>query len=226
MTKQMASDINSPISVLVADDDKVIAEILHDLIAGPERTVVVCHDGQQAIEQIKKNRFDLIVTDMVMPGQDGLAVLKFARQMHPEVIVIILTGYASLESAVSAIKEGAYDYIRKPCKLEEIRIVIERATEKIKLFKENRDLLDKLQQAHRELMVCGQKKEAGKNNITSLNFFSSNMAGLHFLYNHPSRSNCIDKLEVLSHLKENGSLTEDEFRSFKNHYLKMIQAPE
>lgn len=212
-----------PINILIADDDKVIADILKDIISTPERKVDICHDGRAAVERIKTDHIDLVVVDLVMPEIGGLDVLKYAKKINPDIIGIIVTGYASLETAVTAIKEGAYDYIMKPCKLDEIRIVINRATEKIQLHRENRALLQNLERASHELMVLDQNKQADKKNPASLNFFSSNMAGLHYLYNNNSSHNFVDKLQTLSDLKENGMLTAAEFKEFKNYYLKMIR---
>jgi len=157
-----------------------------------------------------------------MPRVGGLDVLKYAKKVNPDVIVIIITGYASIETAIMAIKEGAYDYIRKPCKLEEIKIVVENAVDKIKLNRENRELLKKLQDAYHELMLLKEEKDEGKK-IASINFFSSNMPSLHYLYDNDSPpNNYVDKLQALSSLKENGMLTESEFKVFKGHLLKMV----
>ena len=218
----MHEEIGLQIKILIADDDKTIADILKDLISGSERLVDAFHDGLAAIESIQKNYYDLIIADLVMPGASGLEVLRYARKVNPDVIVIIITGYASLETAITAIKEGAYDYIRKPCKLEEIKIVVENAIDKIKLNRENRILLKKLQDAYHQLMVLKNEKSEDEK-IANINFFSSNMPSLHYLYNTDSLpSNHIDKLQALSSLKENGMLTENEFKEFKQHLLKMI----
>ena len=207
------------IRILVADDDKVIADIFKDLLSSEDRIVETCHDGQEAADLLQAGDFDLLMADLVMPKMGGLEVLTYAKQINPDIIVIIVTGYASLETAVTAIKEGAYDYIIKPCKLDEIRIVIDRAIEKIKLHKENKELLGKLQAAYRDLMVLDMKKEESRSR--GRGFVSSNMAGLHHLYDN-SNQNCIDKLQTLANLKASGAITEYEFKEFKNHYLKMI----
>ena len=214
---------NQNIRILIADDDKVIADILKDLLSNQERTVEICYDGQEAADKIQQGGFDLVMADLVMPKMGGLEVLKYAKNINPDVIVIIVTGYASLETAVTAIKEGAYDYIIKPCKLDEIRIVIDRATEKIKLHQENKELLKKLQDAYHELMVLNIQKDGRKEH--GHNFVSSNMAGLHDLYNK-TNTNVVDKLQTLSHLRESGMLTEHEFKTFKNNYLKTIALEE
>ncbi len=221
---------NGPqIKILIVDDDKVIADILFDLIADNQRSVDVCHDGLTAIEYIQKDSYDLIIVDLVMPKVGGLDILKYVKKTHPDSIVIILTGYASLETAIMAIREGAYDYIRKPCKLEEIKIVVDNAIDKIALSRENRELLGKLQDAYRELMVLKQEDDekpflAVDEKAENINFFSSSPPNLHYLYNTDSpSSNYVDKLQALISLKDNGTLTETEFNEFKRHLLKRIR---
>lgn len=215
--------INDPIRILIVDDDKIIADILKDLTSTPEaeRSVSVCYDGNEAINRLRNSFFDLIITDLMMPDTDGLEVLKFAKKMNPAVLVIIVTGYASLETAVIAIKEGAYDYIMKPCKLDEIGIVINRATDTIKLNRENKELLRKLQEACNELMAINKLRDKTEKS-GSLNIFSSSMAGLHYLYDNSAPGNYADQLQTLASLKEKGMLTEFEFKTFKNHYLNIM----
>ena len=169
-----------PISILIADDDKVIADIFKDLLTSENRSVETCHNGRSAVEMLQQGNIDLLMADLVMPEMGGLEVLKHAKKINPDIIVIIVTGYASLETAVAAIKEGAYDYIIKPCKLDEIRIVINRAIEKIRLHKENRELLKKLQDAYRDLVALDMNK--APNSSKGHDFVSSNLAGLHHLY--------------------------------------------
>jgi DNA-binding response OmpR family regulator len=218
----MHEETGLQIKTLVVDDDRIIADVLKDLVSDKDRSVDVCYDGLQAIDLIQKASYDLIIVDLVMPRVGGIDVLKYAKKINPNIIVIIITGYASLETAIIAIKEGAYDYIRKPCKLEEIRIVVENAIEKIRLNRENRELLRKLQDAYHQLMVLRKEKEKD-DKIPSINFYPSNLPSLHYLYNPGSSpDNYIDKLQALSSLKENGLLTESEFKLFKSHLLRMM----
>jgi CheY-like chemotaxis protein len=214
---------NSPqVKILIVDDDKSIAGVLEGLVSSKGRTVHVCHDGMAALERIGKDRYDLILVDLIMPKLGGLEILKYAKKINPEIIVVILTGYASLETAVTAIREGAYDYISKPCKLEEIEIVVENAIEKIKLNRENRALLKKLQDAYHELIEL--KKEKGEEKISSINFFSSNMPSLYSEYrNKTPPDSFIEQLETLSAFKENGTLTDKEFKTFKEHLIDKIK---
>ena len=228
MPRQMIEENGPQIKILIIDDDKVVADILFDLIADSQRSVDVCYDGLAAIECIQKDSYDLIIVDLVMPKVGGLDILKYAKKTNPNSIVIIMTGYASLETAITAIREGAYDYITKPCKLEEIKIVIDNAIDKIKLNRENRELVAKLQDAYRELMVLKKEDDENKFLIATekpenINFFSSSPPNLHYLYNADSPStNYFDKLQALTSLKDNGMLTENEFNEFKKHLLKMI----
>ena len=211
------------IKILIVDDDKVVADVLGDLISeNGERTVDVCYDGLSAIETIQKNLYDLLIVDLVMPRVGGLDLLKYAKKVNPDIIVVIITGYASLETAIMAIKEGAYDYIRKPCNLEEIKIVVKNAIDRITLHRENKDLVKKLQDAYHELMVLKEKKLEDAE-AANINLFSPNVPSLHYLYNpdYPP-DNYVEKLQALSSLKENGLLTDSEFKAFKKHLVGVI----
>jgi len=208
--------------ILVVDDDKIIADVFRDIISAEDKVVNVCYDGERAIEDIKMNAYDLIITDLAMPGLGGIDVLQYAKKINPDVIVIIVTGYASLESAIMAIKEGAYDYIRKPCKVEEIKIVVDNAVEKIRMNRENSILTEKLRNAYEELTEAKKRlvEEEKKENV---NFFSSNMSNLQHLYSAGEANNdYFERLKTLSALRQNGILNEDEFNTFKRHLVKMI----
>jgi len=220
----MLEETSLQIKILIIDDEKAVADILKDFLSHKERSVDVCYSGLSGIQSIQKNSYDLLIVDLVMPKVGGLDILRYAKKTNPDALVIIITGHASLETAVMAIKEGAYDYIRKPCKLEEIRIVVENAIDKIKLYRENRELIKKLQDAYNELMVYKQEKDDNKKNAT-INFFSSNTPSLHYLYNNSSLpNNYVEKLQALSSLKDSGNLTEDEFKTFKRNLInKMIE---
>lgn len=218
----MPGETSQQIKILIVDDDRDIADILVDIVSIKERAVDVCYDGVDAVKSIQSSVYDLVIVDLIMPRMGGLDVLKYAKKSNPDALVIIITGYASLETAVTAVKEGAYDYIRKPWKLEEIKIVVENAVDKIKLHRENRELLKKLQDAYHELMVLKAKKNED-DKIAKINFFSSNMPNLHYLYNNSSPSSSyVDELQALSSLRESGTLTASEFKAFKSHLLKMI----
>jgi DNA-binding NtrC family response regulator len=222
----MPKKTKQQINILIVDDEKAVADLLKDCISDDKRFIDVCYDGLEGIDHIQNNLYDLIIVDLVMPKVGGLDVLKYAKTANPDVLVIIITGYASLETAIMAVREGAYDYIRKPCKLEEMRIAVDNAIDKIKLLRQNKELLKEIQDTYNELMLLKKEKKADKK-ISSINFFSSNMPSLHYLYNNSSFSNnTVDKLQALSSLKESGSLTESEFKTFKHNLLKSIYSEE
>jgi DNA-binding NtrC family response regulator len=223
MDTEMREPDDSSIKILIVDDDRTIADVLCDLVSDTARRVDVRYDGVTALEAIQKTPYDLILVDLVMPRMGGLDVLKFAKKSNPDVVVIIITGYASLETAITAVKEGAYDYIRKPWKLEEIKIVVENAVDKIQLYRENNKLVKQLQDAYGELLALKKGTEAKDESIAKINFFPSNIPSFHYLYSdNGAGSSHIDKLQALSSLRENGMLTEEEFKDFKRHLLKAI----
>jgi CheY-like chemotaxis protein len=151
---------NEPLKILLVDDYIPSRNVLEESLEGDDFTIVTSENGLEAIHTLKKNRFDLVITDLKMPGATGIEVLKNAREMNPDVQVIIITGYASLETAIEAIKSGAYDYITRPFKLDEIKVVVNNACEKIRLIKENQRLMFSLEELYRKMKGL-QKKETG-----------------------------------------------------------------
>ena len=118
-----------PARILIVDDEAEVCTFLERVLSGPKRQVSICLSGQEAVAKLEQGAFDLVITDMRMPGLDGLDVLRKARQMEPLCQVIVITGFGSIESAVEVMKLGAYDYITKPFNLDRIRIVVDKALE-------------------------------------------------------------------------------------------------
>ena len=139
--------------ILVVDDEKSMREILQIFLKNEGYNVSVASNGAAAIEDIKKDIFDLIITDMNMPKASGLDLLKSAKQISPDIIVVIITAFGSTDSAVEAMKLGAYDYIQKPFQMDEIRIVVKNALEKQKLQKDVSVLKDQLGPASLENII-------------------------------------------------------------------------
>ena len=154
--------------VWVAEDDEELREILGEFLRQSGREIRLFGNGQDALEAVKKDSFDILVTDLMMPGADGIQILREAKKIHPECIVIIMTGYASLDTAIQAIRGGAYDYIQKPFKFEEFGIVIRNASEKITLTRENRLLLQQWKNAMEEVSQLRESWENHLENMMSL----------------------------------------------------------
>src|SRR5213594_1035853 len=123
--------------VLVVDDERSMRELLAIMLKQAGHDVTVADGGEAAIRALQSNTFDLVITDLRMRKTDGLAVLRATKQHSPQTIVLVVTAYASTETAVEAMKLGAYDYITKPFKLEAIRLTIEKALERKRLHDEN-----------------------------------------------------------------------------------------
>ena len=122
--------------ILVVDDEKSMREILEIFLKSEGYGVSVAENGEKAIEAVKKDIFDLIITDMKMPKVGGLELLKNVKQITPDTVVVIVTAFGTTESAVAAMKLGAYDYIQKPFQMDDIRLVVKNALEKQKLQKD------------------------------------------------------------------------------------------
>jgi DNA-binding NtrC family response regulator len=132
--------------ILVVDDEKDICRALEFLLSGEGYSVTTALSGEEAIELLKKTDFDVVLTDLKMDKVDGIAVLEEAKRLNPETAVILMTAYASVESAVDAMKKGASDYIVKPFINEEIRLTIKRVLEQMRLQSENIALKRELSQ--------------------------------------------------------------------------------
>ena len=119
--------------ILLVDDDLLILQAISSSLEQEGYNVTTADNGEKAIELIKENNFDLILTDLVMEPVDGMGVLKKAKEINPESIVIILTGYGDLISAIEALRLDADDYLLKPCESEEISFGISSLLEKMEL---------------------------------------------------------------------------------------------
>jgi len=141
--------------VLVVDDERSMQEFLEIFLRREGYDVQTASDVDTAIAQLESDDFDLIITDMQMPGKTGLDLILEAREVAPEAIVIVVTAFGTTDSAISAMKEGAYDYLTKPFKLDELRIVIEKALEKKVLSVENQRLRKELRNHSRDRKLIG-----------------------------------------------------------------------
>jgi len=224
------------LKILIVDDDKKLLSVMKNIFTEEGHEVDICSDGLNAINMCREQKYDLIITDLMMPGANGLEVLKATRKIDPSTIVILVTGFASLETAIEAIREGAYDYITKPFKLEEIKILVSNAWEKIRLIHENQRLIDELQEAYKQLNMLKKIMGVGENDNDLIRdrsdsshdsdgpiiagsmlplYYSENITGV----NPPALSD----LERISTLKEKGFLSEEEFGLCKSKLFKNIK---
>lgn len=148
--------------ILITDDDMDLRELLTEAVKNWGYEVSVARDGDEALRKLRMERFDIVITDLMMPGMDGLALLQKIKDLDKEILVIIITGYATIETAVKAIESGAYDYIAKPFRLDELMIVIKNACERLRLVLQNRALLEELRTAYGEIGVLKKALSAGE----------------------------------------------------------------
>ena len=113
--------------ILVVDDEESSRVMLSDYFTGIGYDVVTAEDGEDALKKFTPGAFDCVISDLFMPTVDGLELLKKIKNEDHEVFFLIMTGYPAIDSAVNAMKEGAYDYITKPFHMEDIRLKVERA---------------------------------------------------------------------------------------------------
>jgi signal transduction histidine kinase/DNA-binding response OmpR family regulator/putative methionine-R-sulfoxide reductase with GAF domain len=137
--------------ILVIDDEVRMAESLQALLSGLDYTVDMAFDGNEAAEKIRQGGYDLIISDIKLPHKTGLELLKLAHEIDPEMVVILITAYASVESAVDAIGQGAYDYLVKPVEFSHLKIAVERALDKHFSNRARLELMDKLKGKNRQL---------------------------------------------------------------------------
>lgn len=134
-------------SVLVVDDEQIIRELFYQVLTEQGHAVLVAKSGEEAIDMLKSQEFDVVLTDLRMESVDGIAVLRTAKRMDSTIEVIIVTGYTTLDSIVGAIREGAYDYLTKPSGLDRLTIAVEHALHKRQLTLERDQLVHDLRQA-------------------------------------------------------------------------------
>ncbi|MGC4064274.1 MAG: response regulator [Polyangiaceae bacterium] len=130
--------------ILVVDDEKLIRDVLADFLNLEGYDVRTADDGASALLALERERFDMVISDLKMPNLGGLELLRTIAHSHPQTLTVIMTGFGTVETAIDAMKQGAYDYILKPFKVEEIVHIVQRGLEKRRLAAENLRLREAL----------------------------------------------------------------------------------
>jgi len=129
--------MNKQINILLVDDEEPIREAMLLLLKAADYRITACASGQEALQTLANEQFDIVITDLFLPDITGIDILTKAKGLFPSLEVILITGHASAETAVRAMKEGAFDYITKPLNFEELRMILAKAVEKQRLLSEN-----------------------------------------------------------------------------------------
>jgi FixJ family two-component response regulator len=236
MTMELSHETQSDLRIWIAEDDDEFREILGSSLARERRTIRLFKDGREVLEALPEGPFDILIADLRMPGADGIQILNEVKRLHPDRIVIIMTGYASIDSAIQAIRGGAYDYIRKPFKSEELEIVIKNASERIALIRENHSLLQKLKETVEEMnhmkkvweehlsnMVDLYARVSPDQRLSEMELILSQLNPVPPDQDIPKREfsdNALRVLEKLIQFRKEELIDESEFLAFKKMLLK------
>jgi len=222
------------LDVLIVDDDKRLLSVLKSLLTEEGHKVTTYMDGLAAMEACVNTAFDLVITDLMLPGASGMEVLKACRKAHPSTLVVLITGFASLETAIEAIREGAYDYITKPFKMEEMKILVKNAGEQIRLIQENKRLFQELQDAYEQIRmvkkIMGAASGEGEaaEERASIERNSPLIAGSMLPHSYTEngfsgRQAVLSDLERIASLREKGFLSDEEFELCKAKLLHNLK---
>jgi len=150
--------MNTHHRILVVDDEEQMRDLLAKVLERKGYQVAVSADGSEALALLEREPVDLVVTDVRMPGLDGMEALRAIKELNPETIVLIMTGFGSIDQAVQAVKEGAYDYINKPFKIDEMLLTIEKALEERRLRHEVTTLRQELRTRYHFENLIGKSR--------------------------------------------------------------------
>ncbi|WP_419787625.1 sigma-54-dependent transcriptional regulator [Pseudodesulfovibrio sp.] len=145
-------------SILVVEDERIARENLTHILTNSGHHVTAMASAEEGLRELEAREYDLVITDLMLPGMDGIEMLDRARARHPYIMVIVVTGHATVSNAVEAMQKGAHSYIEKPFKLDELRIQVERALEQHALSAEVLRLRRLLDQGKSDIPLVGQSE--------------------------------------------------------------------
>ena len=148
--------------ILIVEDEDLMRELLSKILEGENYRIYQAPSGEDALRILQDQAIDLILTDLRLKGMNGLQLLTEARAQDPEIVVVVMTAYASVETAVEAMRKGAYDYITKPFINDEIRVMLRRALNQRHLSRENRHLKRELRERYRFENIVGTSEAMEK----------------------------------------------------------------
>ncbi|HMF11574.1 MAG TPA: sigma-54 dependent transcriptional regulator [Gemmataceae bacterium] len=152
----MATPPHKTLRVLFVDDEKSLQEFMRTELPRLGHEVTVCPDGRSALKALEKSSFDAAILDLRMPGMNGIEVLEHLKQVAPDTEAVVMTGHASTDTAISAMRLGAFDYITKPCKLAEIEAVLQKVAETRELKHQNLALQSRVEAAEGPTILVGK----------------------------------------------------------------------
>jgi two-component system response regulator PilR (NtrC family) len=145
-------------NILIVDDEEVLQDVLTVLLRKEGHHTVSAWSGEEALEVLEREEIDLVLLDLMLPGMHGMQVLKEIRQRQPDQVIVVITAFSSIESAIEAMREGAFHYIPKPFKNEEVLLTLRKGLEQRRLTAENRSLREQLRQRFGFDNIIGKSK--------------------------------------------------------------------
>ncbi len=159
---EATEDITARERILVVDDDPSMRQFLSIMLSKEGYDVVTVSTGQEAIERVRAEAVDVVITDIKMPGMDGIAVLESLKKADPSLPVVIMTAYASQQTAIDALNKGAFQYLEKKAKNDDIKLVVKNALAMKRVQRENQYLKKQLKRTHGERQIVGSSPEMEK----------------------------------------------------------------
>lgn len=221
---------------MIADDDDLCRGLIKESIDSEDVEIYSASNGLEALSFIQSHNIDVLITDLNMPQLDGLSLINLARQVNPNIVSIIITGFGSLETAIQAIQQGAYDYVQKPFSVERIAVVARNAVEKTRTLKEKGRLLRELETAYQKLKLLEtrsptvEEREGAAEAIQAQDhdgyYVVSKSALPLFCYDSSiaSSSRILSHLERLNELKRDGAVSDQEFDTLKQYIIKQLRS--
>lgn len=205
--------------ILVVDDEVFVRDLLNEFLGKQGYDVALAESGEAAVGYTKSNQIDVALVDLKMPGIDGLETLNQIINIDPNIPVIIMTGYPTIETSIKALRLGAYDYVIKPFKLNELKGAVEKAIKERKLKVEIDYLRKKIRSIEGELEQFDiDESGSEKTEVeTAVGIEETSTAGKDAFSNE-----ILDQIRQLGALKETGILTEKEFEEKKAELLSRL----
>ena len=154
--------MNRKEKILIVDDERIVRESLFHWFEEDGYCVDTAEDGETALKKFEKDKYDLLLVDMKMPGMSGLDFLKKVKEIDKDTIVILITAFASVPSAITALKDGAYDYVTKPVDPDELAHIVKKALEQKALKEENIHLKENIDEIIKPDNLIGESPQMKK----------------------------------------------------------------
>jgi len=224
--------------ILIVDDETSVREVLSSLLAEEGYVVLAAATAEEGLEKMEGADISVALVDIKLPGMDGIELLAEIKRRSPFTEVVMMTSYASLETAIAAIRRDAYDYIQKPFKIEEIQIVTRNAIEKIKLVREKQRILEELRSAYRKLNQIEAEQGSRESSparesddglghtLNTISLFPRHTLPLALFEKLPEESGgVLAVLERLKDLRQQGIINDGELDLLKKRVLDRLDRP-